>query len=371
MKIITILGARPQFIKAAPMSKAFLASGIQEEIIHTGQHYDKNLGDTFEFLAQKLKLNIQVHNLYHGGKSQGMMLGDMISDITKILEYKKPDLTLVYGDTTSTLAGALASAKTQIPIIHIESGLRSFDPLMPEEQNRVLTDHLSYYLFCPSNAAISNLKNENIHHKNVVIKNIGDIMLDSKLLFCPFATQPEIKNFDFKQPFFIASIHRAENISPTINAINSNYEIFFKILNNLNMIAKNIPLLFITHPRNKNAINLALRSKNPPKNIIFIPPQNYLNMLFLLQHTQGIITDSGGLQKEAYYFNKRALIIRNTTEWQELISCGAHKLSTIKEISNTFDTISKQGWLNFKMPISLYGNGNSAQKVINTLKGGI
>lgn len=365
MKIITILGARPQFIKAAPMSKAFLDSAIHEEIIHTGQHYDKNLGDTFELLAKKLGLNTPILHLNHGAKSQGVMLGDMISDIAKILEDKKPDFTLVYGDTTSTLAGGLASAKAQIPIIHIESGLRSFDPLMPEEQNRVLTDHLSSYLFCPSNTAISNLENENIHHKNVVIKNIGDIMLDSKLLFEPFATKIELKNFDLKEPFFIASIHRAENITPT----NQDHKIFFTILNALDKIAKNTPLLFIMHPRNKNAIHLALESKNPPKHIYFIPPQDYLSMLFLLQHTQGVITDSGGLQKEAYYFKKRALIIRNTTEWSELISCGAHQLTTAEQIPNTFDTILKQGWLNFDMPTSLYGDGNSAQKVIATLKG--
>lgn len=368
MKIFTILGARPQFIKAIALSRAFQQEGITEEIIHTGQHYDKNLGDLATKLSTKLRLPLQMQTLKHGAKSEGTMLGDMISELSEILDSKKVDAALVYGDTTSTLAGALASAKAKIPLIHIESGLRSFDPSMSEEQNRILTDHLSHFLFCPSDLAIQNLKNEGITRKNVVIENIGDIMLESKNLFEPFAKPPRIKNFDPSRPFFIASIHRSENVSSPLQKTEHNQ--FSEILSALNEIAKHTPLLFITHPRNQAAIK-DFRTHTP--HILFIPPQDYFSMLFLLRHTQGVITDSGGLQKEAYFFHKRALVIRQTTEWQELILSKAHKLSAPNQaqILEVFATISQEGWLDFSMPARLYGDGKSTQKIIATLKGNL
>ncbi len=355
MKILTIIGARPQFIKAAPLSLALKEAGFHESLIHTGQHYDLELKNIFHSLFSLLSLNVPVFYLNDGGKPPAIMLARMIEHIAEIILENKPDLLIVFGDTTSTLAGALAGAKCGIKIAHIESGLRSFSP-MPEESNRILSDHLASYLFCPNQRSILHLQNENIFGKNPAVRafEVGDIMLDAARIFTPFARKPPIA-FDDSAPFIIATIHRAASVDDE--------QIFFEILASLEIIAAKIPVLFLTHPRNAK-----LCARFRAENILFAPPIDYLEMLFLLQKTSLVITDSGGLQKEAYFFGKRAIVVRESTEWQELVESGFHLLSppNQKSISQTFDTILKAN--SVPVPPNLYGDGYSAEKIASYLK---
>ena len=358
MKILSVIGARPQFIKASAFSHSLSQdSFFQEVIIHTGQHYDSNMSEIF-FKTLFSHLPLPKYQLKHGGKPEALMLSLMIESITEIITIEKPDFLLVYGDTTSTLAGALSGVKMKIPIIHIEAGLRSYDLQMPEEQNRVLTDQISTYLFCPTQNAFNHLVSEGFTQDNrrhhYVIENVGDIMLETKNLFLPYAKAPENINFDFDSPFILASCHRQENLN--------HQERFQEILSTLELISQKIPILFLIHPR-----NAPLLKNFHSKTITLLPPQGYLSMLFLLKKSQMIITDSGGLQKEAYFFQKSAIVLRQTTEWQELIDLKIHHLCGHKKerILNAFDIIhsNKTDFIPH-----IYGRGDTSSKIINTLK---
>ncbi|MCE3039556.1 non-hydrolyzing UDP-N-acetylglucosamine 2-epimerase [Helicobacter anatolicus] len=348
LKIAIIVGARPQFIKLAPLQLALKSLPVQEILIHTGQHYDTNMSEVF---FRTLKLHQPHYILNHGGKSHGDMTGAILRDVEEILLQNKPDFTLVFGDTNSTLAAALASIKLQIPIIHIEAGLRSFDHKMPEEINRILTDRISKILCCPTQNAIQNLINEGFNSFDCIIKNTGDIMKDSSLLFEKFAKKPPLQ---LQKKFTICTIHRQENLNK--NALEN-------IFQALEIIAQNTQVILPLHPSTKRYIN-----PSDYKNITFSSPLSYLEMLYLLKNTQSVLTDSGGLQKEAYFFKKPCLVLRENSEWSELIM---HKYNLLvgnktHTILESFANISKL--CNFSYTQNFYGNGDTSQKIIEILK---
>ena len=290
-KIITVVGARPQFIKAAVVSKE-LRKEFKEIIIHTGQHYDSNMSDVF---FKQLNIPKPDYNLGVGSGSHAVQTGNMLIEIEKILLEEKPDYVLVYGDTNSTLAGALAASKLLIPVIHIEAGLRSYNMAMPEEQNRIITDHISKILFCPTDTAVNNLKRENIFDN---VFNIGDVMCDSVLYYSKLACNTidsdninlvpiyEKRKID---KWYLTTIHRAENTQDNNNLTN-----ILSVLEDLDNV-----VVFPVHPRIRSIID-NLRKKNNYKNIYFVEPVDYLTMLYLTKNAIKVITDSGGLQKECY-----------------------------------------------------------------------
>ena len=351
MKILTIIGARPQFIKASVVSQAINQhSDFQEIIVHTGQHFDPNMsGIFFE------QLNIPRPNYLldiHGG-SHGQMTGRMLEEIEKIILYESPDRVIVYGDTNSTLAGALAAAKLHIPVAHIEAGLRSFNMAMPEEINRILTDQISDILFCPTQTAIENLKQEGFAQKSVHLLNVGDVMQDSALLFAKHALPPE--HVTLPKVYLLATLHRAENTDDAAKLT--------EIVDALNHIHNHItPIVLPLHPRTKAAVaRLNLRL-----NVQIIEPVGYLQMLWLLKYSQLVLTDSGGLQKEAFFFAKPCVTLREQTEWVELTDNGVNKLvGTDKELIVT--TVNNMMEMTIEDPDNLYGGGTASMRIVQEL----
>jgi UDP-GlcNAc3NAcA epimerase len=351
MKIVTVIGARPQFIKAAALSKEILKHpDISEIIIHTGQHFDANMSNIFfeEMGIPKPDYYLDINSLSHGA-----MTGRMLEEIEKILLREKPDYLLVYGDTNSTLAGALAAKKLHIKVIHVEAGLRSFDMKMPEEINRILTDQISDILFCPTQTAIDNLKNEGFSNKkNIHIINSGDIMFDSVLLFKQNMKKPKR---NLPGTYILATVHRQENTDNT--------ERLQKIIQAFNILSKKgIEVVLPLHPRTKKIIN----DNHIPVNFTLIDPVGYFEMMYLLEHAQAVITDSGGLQKEAYFFNKYCITLRDSTEWVELVENGFNTLIDFeKDISQQIESLLQRKVDNAG---NLYGNGKTAKLIVNTLK---
>ncbi|PAF48829.1 UDP-N-acetylglucosamine 2-epimerase [Helicobacter sp. 12S02232-10] len=359
MKILTILGARPQFIKAACLSRTFKNHPIIKEIIlHTGQHYDQKMSEIF---FRELQLPKPTYHLKCTQKNRFKMIGTMLKDIEEIMYRQKPDASLVYGDTNSTLAGALASFKLGIPIIHIEAGLRSFNSQMPEETNRIFTDKLSTLLFCPTKQAITNLENEtSLQENNMQKRHIflcGDIMQDNALHYAPYAKKPAIS---IKSKFILATLHRAQNTD--------NPKRLGSILEALKTIASHTQVIFPVHPRTLQALNASHLNSAP---LTFTPPVSYLETLWLLKHSQAVFTDSGGLQKESYFFKKPCFILREESEWEELIQTrcailvGAEKEKIIQSFGNMPYLFTKH------FPSDLYGNGNAGkiivEKILETL----
>ena len=302
LKIVTILGARPQFIKAGSVSREIMLqreSGVDitEIIVHTGQHYASNMSKVFFDEMQIPKPNFY---LGIGGKSHGFMTGQMIEKIEKILIHEKPDWVMVYGDTNSTLAGAIAASKLNIKIAHVEAGLRSFNMRMPEEINRILTDRVSSLLFCPTKAALDNLNNEGIDHWQSDAKVVlsGDVMLDGALFYKKLAQKPI--DLKISSNFVLCTIHRAENTDNTDRLV--------QILSALNEIAQTKQVILPLHPRTKKVIETF---KLDISNLTISNPVGYLNMVWLINNCSLVITDSGGLQKEAYFYNKRCLTTRD------------------------------------------------------------
>lgn len=306
MKIITVVGARPQFIKAAAVS-ATLKTEHQEILIHTGQHYDKNMSKIF---FDELSIPKPQYNLEVGSGGHGVQTGNMLMKLEEIYIQEKPDMVLVYGDTNSTLAGALCASKLLLPVAHIEAGLRSFNRKMPEEQNRILTDHISNLLFVPTESAIKNLCNEGIHDN---VYNVGDVMFDAILHFRKLSKEKSkiIGNLGLKdERFILTTIHRAENT----NSISRLSDIICA-LNNCD-----IKVVLPLHPRTKKYIESYGISFN--KNIIIIDPVGYLDMIELESNAFKIVTDSGGVQKEAFFMNKPCITMRDETEWIETVENG-------------------------------------------------
>lgn len=356
-KIVTILGARPQFIKASVVSRE-LRKDFNEIIVHTGQHYDKNMSDIF---FEQLGIPKPDYNLGIGGGSHAHQTGNMLIEIEKILLEEKPDYVLVYGDTNSTLAGALAASKILIPVIHIEAGLRSYNMVMPEEQNRVLSDHISKILFCPTETAVKNLEKEGIINN---VYNVGDVMCDSVLYFSKLAEEKYdsdnlnlIPIYEKKElnKWYLTTIHRAENTMDDTNIAN-----ILRTLNDLDNL-----VVFPVHPRIKNMID-KLNKENNYTNIYFVEPVDYLTMLYLTKNAEKVITDSGGLQKECYILNTPCITIRPQTEWVETLNRGYNVLAK-PEYEDLYNKIVNANIVD-EDKINYYGNGEASIKIAEILK---
>ena len=374
MKIVTIIGARPQIIKAAALSRAIktrYASQIQEVIVHTGQHYDDNMSQVF---FDELGIPHPDYNLHVGSASHGVQTARMTEGIEEILMKEQPDFIVLYGDTNSTLAGAVAAAKIHVPIVHIEAGLRSFNKSMPEEINRIVCDHCSTLLFSPTLAGVENLKREGFPIDNEPpytidnpkVYHCGDIMYDNSLHFAEIAeTKTDIlQRLDIQgKPFILATIHRDSNTDQPerLNAI------FDAILR----LSKESRIVLPLHPRTAKLLKTNLSNDKQKqvfnsKNIIILPPVSFLEMIALERHAQVVMTDSGGVQKEAYFFKKPCIILRPETEWVEIVETGNAVLADADE------SRILQAWQHFKdNPPTVYpeifGDGKAAEFMLEKM----
>lgn len=369
-RIITIVGARPQFVKAATLSREFVRVGVDEKIIHTGQHFDANMSEVF---FKEMEIPQPAYRLDINGVSHGAMTGRMLEGIEKILLDEKPEGVLVYGDTNSTLAGALAASKLHIPVLHVEAGLRSFNMRMPEEINRILTDRVSSVLFCPTDAAINNLAAEgydvssvldtdegsfSINHDKKssipvqIVKN-GDVMQDAALFYAKKAAEKStvLQQLPVRQ-FVLATVHRQENTDDPANLKG--------IIEGLNAIHREIPVVLPLHPRTRNILN----QSGLTVDCLTIDPVGYFDMINLLQNCELVITDSGGVQKEAFFFQKYCITLREQTEWVELIEHGFNLLagSDPDAMKKAFALLRNR---KSDFSVNLYGNGEAARKAVS------
>ena len=342
-KIVTILGARPQFVKAAVLSRVIKQHNqIKEVIVHTGQHFDKNMSDLFfqEMDIPKPAYNLAINNMTHGA-----MTGIMLEQIESVLLVEKPEAVVVYGDTNSTLAGTLAAKKLHIKVVHVEAGLRSFNMDMPEEVNRILTDRISDLLCSPTNSAIQNLKLEGFDNLPSTVVKTGDIMKDAVEYYSELSEEKSKiiqENSLIKNEFVLATIHRQENTND-IDKLQSIFDGLEAIHNECNVV---IPL----HPRTKKILD----NHNINPKIKVLNPVGYFDMLELLKNCKMVITDSGGLQKEAFFNKKSCIIVREETEWVELVDNGFAEIvgSSKDKMITSFNNI-KNSRSNFD--INLYG----------------
>jgi UDP-GlcNAc3NAcA epimerase len=351
MKILTILGARPQFIKAGSVSREIAKhKEIEEIIVHTGQHYDDNMSDIF---FNEMQIPKPHYFLGIGGKSHGAMTGQMIEKIEEVALKEKPDWIMVYGDTNSTLAGAIVASKLHIKLAHIEAGLRSFNMKMPEEVNRILTDRVSQLLFCSTDTAVENLSNEGFNNFECKIIKSGDVMQGGAIFYKSLAVKP---NVEIKQDFILCTIHRAENTDDE-NRLKSIFEA-------LEEISKDKQVILPLHPRTKKILeNLKLDINN----LTIIEPVGYLEMVWLIDNCDFVMTDSGGLQKEAFFFEKQCITLRDETEWVELVNCRANILvgANKGKILEVYKNKSKFNTKNSKL--DLYGGGKASENIIKEL----
>jgi UDP-GlcNAc3NAcA epimerase len=353
-KIVTILGARPQFVKAAVLSRIIAKyNAVEEIIIHTGQHYDTNMSAVF---FEEMKIPKPKYNLSINGLSHGAMTGQMLIEIEAVLTKEKPDLVLVYGDTNSTLAGALAAKKMNIKVVHVEAGLRSFNMKMPEEINRILTDRISDLLLCPTDTALKNLENEGFENLTSKVVKCGDIMKDAVEYYGKISEEKSaiISRLNLiPNEFVLATIHRQENTD--------DLEKLKEIFEGLELISKEKQVVLPLHPRTKAILN----QHNLTYNIKIIDPVGYFDMLELLKKCNLVITDSGGLQKEAFFNKKHCIIVRDETEWVELVANGFAKIvgSDKKNMYQSFENYQKS-IANFEM--NLFGE-NVGEKIYNEI----
>ncbi|NES18714.1 MAG: UDP-N-acetylglucosamine 2-epimerase (non-hydrolyzing) [Symploca sp. SIO3E6] len=361
MKILTVVGARPQFIKAAAVSRAISQHNqnhpiqtIQEVLVHTGQHYDSNMSKVF---FEQMYIPQPNYHLEIGGLSHGAMTGRMLEKIEEVILNEKPDVVLVYGDTNSTIAGALAAVKLHVPVAHVEAGLRSYNTRMPEEVNRVLTDQISRWLFCPTETAVKNLEREGIiDREQALVNNVGDVMYDAALFYQKIAKPSNMIASlidELRGSFYVATVHRAENTDDPVHLSN--------IMEALETISKTTPVVLPLHPRTRKLLG----SQNI-FHIRIIEPVSYFDMITLLFKCKGVFTDSGGLQKEAYFFQKPCITLRNETEWVELVQNGFNTLVKI----NLDDIIKAEKQINLNKrdySLQLYGQGNASETIISKL----
>ena len=383
IKLVTVIGARPQFIKAATVRRAIQAfnSGrslgrntkpnkkIQEILVHTGQHYDYLMDKVF---FEELQLPHPDHHLGAGSGSHARQTGIMLERIEAVLQKEKPQGVVVYGDTNSTLAGALTAAKLHIPVAHVEAGLRSYQRTMPEEINRLLTDHLSTLLFCPTASAVSNLEREGIKDgKKKVVKKVGDVMYDSILYYSKIA---ETKSTILKElglfssntrhstldtpHYYLATLHRAENTD--------NAERLGSLLKALSAIGKKAPVILPLHPRTSKMIKVH-RLLPKSEGLRLIDPVSYFDMLTLEKNAKAILTDSGGVQKEAYWLNVPCLTLREETEWVDIVAEGWNRLVGFetKTILKGIYHFEKKGRSNPRPWV--FGDGKASQKIVQLL----
>lgn len=354
MKIVTVVGARPQFIKAAAVSRV-LREKHKELLIHTGQHYDSNMSDVF---FEELHIPKPDWNLGVGSGSHARQTAEMMVGIETILLEEKPDCLLIYGDTNSTLAGAIAASKIHVPVIHVEAGLRSFNMKMPEEQNRILADHVSSLLLCPTDTAVENLRKEGIQ---AGVYQVGDVMCDAVLYYSHmmetrenayyfgqlhglFASVPRVNTW------YMTTIHRAENTDDE-NKIR-------EILEALESL--DAPAIFPVHPRTRGMVERLYRQREY-KNIVFVEPVGYLTMLYLVRHAVKTITDSGGLQKETYILGTPCVTVREQTEWVETLK-GNHNILAKTEKEDIVKKVIKTE-IDWENKLAYYGDGHASEKI--------
>jgi len=349
LTVLTVVGARPQFVKVAVVSRALAAHNsltpsrpIVESIVHTGQHYDHMMSQAF---FDEMAIPPPVANLGVGSSSHGAMTGAMLASLEQEMLRRRPDWVLVYGDTNSTLAGALAASKLHIPVAHVEAGLRSFNRRMPEEINRVLTDHVSDYLFCPSASAQAQLAREGITSG---VHVVGDVMYDAVCFYRQQAIVPA-----FPGPYGLASLHRAENTDDP--------QRLQRLLTALGQAP--LPVLLPLHPRTRQILERAQLHISPTLHLL--EPQSYFAMLGYLEGCAFVITDSGGLQKEAFFFAKKCITVREETEWTELVACGAN------QVVGTDDAAIRAAFPWALQPLSevpqLYGQGDAGTRIVQLL----
>ncbi|MBQ2488833.1 MAG: UDP-N-acetylglucosamine 2-epimerase (non-hydrolyzing) [Bacteroidales bacterium] len=372
LKILTIIGARPQIIKSAALSRAIrngFSSRIAEKILHTGQHYDSNMSQIF---FDELGIPQPDYNLHVGFGSHGEQTAKMITGIEKVLQSERFDALVVYGDTNSTLAGAVAACKLHVPVVHIEAGLRSFNMTMPEEQNRIVCDHLSSLLFAPTETAMENLRQEGFMDSEAVfangmgrqVYNSGDIMYDNSLYFAKIAAEKTTvlkDNVLESGNFVLATIHRDNNTD--------NPHRLTAIFKALLRISEDCTVVLPLHPRTAKLLETNLEKEVHAQlqhsNVRIIPPVSFLEMTALEQNARMVLTDSGGVQKEAYFFGKPCVIMRSETEWKEIVEQGAGIIADADtdNIINAYNLL-KNKKLNLKL---VFGDGNASAMIVEKM----
>ncbi len=356
-RVLTVIGARPQFIKASVVSHAFLAQkAVEEVLVHTGQHFDANMSSVF---LSELAMPQPKHNLdIHGGR-HGEMTGRMLASLERVMLEEEPAAVLVYGDTNSTLAGALAAVKLHIPVAHVEAGLRSFNLAMPEEVNRILTDRISRWLFTPTEVAADHLVREGVERSK--IHPVGDVMYDVALRFGAQVTASagvlaELGIGD--RGYCLATIHRAENTEDPAR--------LEAIVEGLALASRDVPVVWPLHPRMRAMLNRSNRRTHLPPSIRVIDPVGYLEMARLEKHAAAIATDSGGVQKEAFFYGVPCVTLRDETEWTELVDAGWNRVLSPRspaEIANAIHAaIGTTG-----VGITPYGDGHAATRIAAVL----
>ncbi len=349
MRLLSLVGARPQIIKEAIVHKRLKEHYIEEILVHSGQHYDYNMSDVF---FEVLGIKNPDYNLNVGSASHGEMTGKIMIEFEKVVLKEKPDMILVYGDTNTTLAGAIVGAKLKIPVAHIEAGVRQEPKDMPEEINRILTDHVSTYLFCPSALAVENLKKEGIE-KGVYFA--GDVMYDLYLQMEKSFRYDTYKALDLEEnEYILVTLHRDFNVDSK--------EKLGKILQQLKKISEQIKIVFPIHPRTKKRIE-EFKLWKYLENAVIIEPVDYLNLMGLVKNCWKVITDSGGLQKEAYFAGKQAVVVMPDTGWRELVEV---KWNSLSDENNLFDITMEDNSVEY--PENVYGDGNSSEKIVEIIK---
>jgi UDP-GlcNAc3NAcA epimerase len=365
VRIVTVVGARPQFIKAAVMNKAVGEHNrqtpdvpIDEILVHTGQHYDEEMSQVF---FDQLEIPRPAYNLGVGSGKHGEQTARMLVPLEEVLLKERPDSVVVYGDTNSTLAGALAAAKLNVPVAHVEAGLRSRNRAMPEEVNRIVADRLASLLFCPTAGAVENLKNEGILQG---VHNVGDVMLDAYLIYRESAVRSSsiCDAFGLRgRPYCLATVHRQENADSPSRLL-AIFSAFLKLAD------AERPFIIPLHPRTRKALQALGSRLGSSPHVMLAPPANYLDMIALTSYAQAILTDSGGVQREAYFARVPCVTLRDETEWTETVESGWNIVAgtETEAIVRAFEKLDRA---DLPEPPPYFGDGRASERIVKILSG--